>query len=66
MLIAWAAEDRFFKLRYAERLAAAFPAARLERIEDSYTFVSIDQPRRLADLITEFASQESAVPAGAL
>jgi pimeloyl-ACP methyl ester carboxylesterase len=51
VLIAWAPEDRFFKLRYGEKLAQAFPKARLERIEDSYTFASIDQPRRLAELI---------------
>jgi pimeloyl-ACP methyl ester carboxylesterase len=53
-LLAWAPEDRFFKLRFAERLAAAIPNARLERIEDSYTFVPEDQPQRLAELIREF------------
>jgi pimeloyl-ACP methyl ester carboxylesterase len=57
VLIAWAPEDRFFKLRYAERLAAAFPDARLERIEDSYTFVAIDQPQRTANLIADFARE---------
>ncbi|MFI5003781.1 MAG: alpha/beta fold hydrolase [Solirubrobacterales bacterium] len=57
VLIAWAPEDRFFKLRYAERMAGAFPNARLERIEDSYTFVSIDQPERTANLIAEFARE---------
>jgi len=57
VLIAWAPEDRFFKLRYAERLAAAFPNARLERIEDSFTFVPIDQPRRTAELVAAFASE---------
>jgi pimeloyl-ACP methyl ester carboxylesterase len=54
-LLAWAAEDRFFKLSYAERLAETIPGARLERIEDSYTFVSEDQPERLASLIGSFA-----------
>jgi pimeloyl-ACP methyl ester carboxylesterase len=58
-LLAWAPEDRFFKLEYAKRLAAVFPDSRLELIEDARTFVSIDQPDRLATLITEFA----AVPA---
>ena len=53
-LIAWAPEDRFFKLRHAERLADEIPNARLERIEDSSTFVSEDQPERLAELIREF------------
>lgn len=55
VLLAWAPEDRFFKLRFAERLAADIPNARLELIEDSRTFVSEDQPQRLAELIAEFA-----------
>ena len=57
VLIAWAPEDRFFKLRYGERLADAFPHARLELIEDSYTFVPIDQPERTAELIAAFARE---------
>jgi pimeloyl-ACP methyl ester carboxylesterase len=59
VLIAWAPEDRFFKLRYAERMASAFPNARLERIEDSLTFVSLDQPERTASLIAAFASEKA-------
>lgn len=54
-LIAWAPDDRFFKLRYGERLAEAIPNARLVRIEDSRTFVSEDQPERLAREIADFA-----------
>jgi pimeloyl-ACP methyl ester carboxylesterase len=57
VLIAWAPEDRFFKLRYAEQMQKAFPNARLERIEDSLTFVSLDQPERTAELIAAFASE---------
>lgn len=57
VLIAWAPEDRFFKLRYAERMAGSFPNARLERIEDSLTFVSLDQPERTAELIGAFAGE---------
>jgi pimeloyl-ACP methyl ester carboxylesterase len=57
VLIAWAPEDRFFKLADAERLQAAFPHARLERIEDSYTFVMLDQPERTVQLIAEFARE---------
>jgi pimeloyl-ACP methyl ester carboxylesterase len=56
-LLAWAVEDRFFKLPFAERLAATIQGATLERIEDSYTFVSEDQPERLAELIADFARQ---------
>jgi pimeloyl-ACP methyl ester carboxylesterase len=55
-LLAWAVEDRFFKLSFAERLAKTIPGARLEPIEDSYTFVSEDQPTRLAELVREFAA----------
>jgi pimeloyl-ACP methyl ester carboxylesterase len=55
VLIAWATEDRLFPIRHAERMADAFPNARLERVQDSYTFVSIDQPERTADLIASFA-----------
>jgi pimeloyl-ACP methyl ester carboxylesterase len=51
VLIAWAPEDRFFPLDHAHRLAAIFPRARLVEIPDSYTFVSLDQPERLAALI---------------
>lgn len=53
-LIMWAAEDRFFKQRFAERLAADIPGARIERIDDSYAFTPIDQPERTAELIVDF------------
>jgi pimeloyl-ACP methyl ester carboxylesterase len=60
-LLAWAVEDRFFKISYAERLAATISGATLERIEDSYTFVSEDQPERLAELIARFAREPAPV-----
>jgi len=56
VLIAWAPEDRFFPVDHARRLAAVFPNARLVEIADSYTFVSLDQPERLAALIREHAA----------
>jgi pimeloyl-ACP methyl ester carboxylesterase len=55
-LLAWATEDRFFPIEHAERLATILPDARLERIEDSRTFVSLDRPRRLAELIAGFVA----------
>ena len=58
-LLAWAVEDRFFKLSFAERLAETIRGATLERIEDSYTFVSEDQPERLAELIAGFARERA-------
>jgi pimeloyl-ACP methyl ester carboxylesterase len=56
VLFAWAAEDRFFKISFAERLAAVFPDARVEPIEDAYTFVPEDQPEVLAQLIDGFVA----------
>ena len=54
-MLAWATEDRFFKPRFAERLAADIPGSRLEWIDDARTFVSEDQPERLAALIADHA-----------
>src|SRR5919201_1815440 len=54
VLLAWARGDKFFKVRLAERLLERLPNGRLELIDDSYTFVSIDQPERLAQLVREF------------
>jgi pimeloyl-ACP methyl ester carboxylesterase len=53
-LLAWSPKDRFFELAFAQRLAAAIPNARLELIEDSYTFVPEDEPERLAGLVDGF------------
>ena len=60
-MLAWAVEDRFFKLSFAERLADTINGATLEKIDDSYTFVSEDQPERLAELIARFAREPAAV-----
>jgi pimeloyl-ACP methyl ester carboxylesterase len=62
VLIVWAREDRFFKLEHAHRLAKIFPDARVEEVSDSYTFVSWDQPDRVAELVGAFAAQ----PAGSV
>jgi pimeloyl-ACP methyl ester carboxylesterase len=57
VLLIWAAEDKVFKPAHAKRLAAAIPGARLEMVEDSYSFVPVDQPRRTAELIREFVRE---------
>jgi pimeloyl-ACP methyl ester carboxylesterase len=61
-LLAWAPDDRVFPIRYAERLQAMIPGARLERIADSRAFSPFDQPERVAELIGEFIWQGA--PAG--
>jgi pimeloyl-ACP methyl ester carboxylesterase len=58
LLLAWAPDDRFFPIRYAERLAAEVGGAQLVRIPDAGTFVALDQPARLATAIAEFAPSD--------
>jgi pimeloyl-ACP methyl ester carboxylesterase len=58
VLLAWGAEDRLFKFSHAERLAAAIPGARLVTILHAKTFLPLDQPQRLAELIADFVTAE--------
>jgi pimeloyl-ACP methyl ester carboxylesterase len=55
ILLAWAPHDRFFPMRYPQRLAAEAGNARIVEIEGSKTFVPLDQPARLAEEIAQFA-----------
>jgi len=54
ILLAWAPGDRFFPISYAERLASEVGNAKLVRVPDAGTFVPLDQPTQLADLISDF------------
>jgi pimeloyl-ACP methyl ester carboxylesterase len=60
VLLAWAAEDRVFPISLAERLAERLPDATIARIDDSLTFVPLDQPEVLADLIVDFVGRDAA------
>jgi pimeloyl-ACP methyl ester carboxylesterase len=62
-LFAWAPEDRWFRIADAERLAASMPNARIERIADAKTFISLDQPERLAEVIAAFVRETEPVSA---
>jgi pimeloyl-ACP methyl ester carboxylesterase len=67
VLLAWA-DDRFFPMELARRIAAAFPNARIAEVPDSRTFVPEDQPDVLAGLIAGFARErrpEAAAPSQA-
>jgi pimeloyl-ACP methyl ester carboxylesterase len=55
-LLAWGSDDLMFPLRFARRLAAMIPGARLEQITDSRAFVPQDQPERLAELVAAFVA----------
>jgi pimeloyl-ACP methyl ester carboxylesterase len=50
----WAPGDRFFPIKYAERLAAEVPISQLVQIPDAKTFVPLDQPQRVADELADF------------
>jgi pimeloyl-ACP methyl ester carboxylesterase len=63
-LFPWAREDRFFKLADAERLAEIIPGeTRVVPIDDAKTFVSLDQPERVAEAIAAFVSETAPVKA---
>jgi len=51
----WAPGDKFFPIKYAERLASEVPNAKIVQIENANTFVPLDQPQRVADEIADFA-----------
>lgn len=61
-LVAWAAGDRVMPPEHGRRLAELLHA-RLAEIDDSYTLIPLDQPARLAQLITEFTRQPDQAPA---
>ncbi len=52
----WAPGDKYFPISYAERLAGEAKNASIEQIADASTFVSLDQPQRVAEEIAEFAA----------
>jgi pimeloyl-ACP methyl ester carboxylesterase len=56
ILLAWAPGDRFFPLKYAQRLAGEAGNAKIVEIPDAKTFVPLDQPQLLADEIASFAT----------
>ena len=62
-LFPWGADDRFFKITDAKRLAEIIPDARVEPIDDAKTFVSLDQPERVAQVVAAFVGETSPVKA---
>jgi pimeloyl-ACP methyl ester carboxylesterase len=62
-LIIWGERDKFFPFSDAERLVVTLPHARLERIRDARTFVQLDAPDRVAELVAEVAVAPAVAPA---
>ncbi|WP_239645566.1 alpha/beta hydrolase [Mycobacterium sp. UM_CSW] len=54
VLIAWGNADKLFPMAHACRLADAFPNATLQTIDDSATYVMLDQPEGTATAISAF------------
>jgi pimeloyl-ACP methyl ester carboxylesterase len=54
VLVAWGSRDRMFPMTHAHRLFEAFPEAKLRTIEDSSTYVMLDQPDQTARAIHKF------------
>jgi len=50
----WAPGDKYFPIKYAERLAGEVPNSQLVQIENAKTFVPLDQPQRVAEEIAAF------------
>ena len=56
-LLVWGADDKFFTLADARRLADLIPDSRLVPIEGGRTFVSLDRPSRVAEEIAKFVAE---------
>jgi pimeloyl-ACP methyl ester carboxylesterase len=52
-LLVWGDADPFFKPPFARRLAADIPGARLEWVPGARTFVPLDRPERVAELVAD-------------
>lgn len=61
--VVWSKEDKVMPAREGEALAAGFPNARLEWVDDAYVLVPLDQPGRMAELIREHVSGQHATAA---
>jgi pimeloyl-ACP methyl ester carboxylesterase len=49
--LVWGDADPFFPLSFGERLAAAFPNGTITSVPGASTFVSMEYPEQVADVI---------------
>jgi pimeloyl-ACP methyl ester carboxylesterase len=54
VMLVWGEDDKAFPMKLARRLAELIPNCRLETVPGSATFVSLDAPEVLVDLIADF------------
>ena len=57
-LVIWGADDALIPPKCGEEFAAALPDARLATVEACGHRIAVDQPKRLVELITKFASNK--------
>ena len=55
VLLLWGSEERLFPVRFAHRLAAMLPDARVVEVADTYTFIAEDRPAEVVRHVVEFA-----------
>ncbi len=61
VLVLWGTDDIFFPVSLGRRLAAAFPNAKLQLVENAMLFVGINAPRETANAIASFVDQRALV-----
>lgn len=62
VLLVWSKDDWLFRLPLGERLARAFPGARLRVIERSRAFVPEDRPDAVIEALRELLEAPAAAP----
>jgi pimeloyl-ACP methyl ester carboxylesterase len=60
VLLAWGAADPYFTADLAQRLAASFRHAELRWIDGGRTYVMLDEPEELAEVIDDFLARAEA------
>lgn len=58
-LLLWAAEDKLFPVSLAERLQQLFVDARLVLVDESLTYVQVDQPELFIKHVVDFVDKSS-------
>ena len=58
VLVVWGAQDRVMPRDEGRALAAAFPSSTFVLVESSSTLVPLDQPGRLAELLSEYVGAD--------
>jgi pimeloyl-ACP methyl ester carboxylesterase len=56
-LVLWADGDKIFPREHGRRLAELLPQGRFELVPDSRTFISEEQPERLATRVRDFVAE---------